>query len=126
MKTRFENSFKFPDLDMAITPSIGRPTPVIMNPSPDLIKLLPLIVPRNGGNMTLPAPKNIENSAKEIINKSLFFLPCIIITPFELKLTKRIPKFTNFVKKKRRFFKKILFSVNKKDSGYQLNLFFKI
>lgn len=47
--------------------------------------LLPASMPKKGGKITLPAPKNMENSAKPTttISAAVFFLcPIILISPF--------------------------------------------
>ena len=57
----------------------GNPTPVIINPSIPIIYSLPIACPKYGGKIKFPAPKNIANSAKPIINISLFLL--FILSP---------------------------------------------
>ena len=46
---------------------------------------LPASMPKKGGNMTFPAPKNMENSAKPtttISPRAFFFCPFIMVSPF--------------------------------------------
>lgn len=70
-----------PALDTAIIPKSGIPIPVKKNPTVDNIHFEPDCIPNSGGNIKLPAPKNIANNANPTTNASLFFLLTINTPP---------------------------------------------
>ena len=61
------------DFVTAITPNTGRHTALKAKPKNAGTMLLPAILPRNGGKIKFPAPKNIENN---VIPISILFFKC--------------------------------------------------
>ena len=59
-------SIPFPDREIAITVSSGKPTPVSKNPIIAGQKFSPAFWPSMGGKIKLPAPKNKENSIRPV------------------------------------------------------------
>ena len=57
-----------PERATAITPRTGSPTALIKNPAAAGIMDVPACTARKGGNIRLPAPKNMEKSVNPTIN----------------------------------------------------------
>ena len=73
-----------PDFTEATAESTTSPTPVVRKPSIDHPKSVPALNPSDGGNIRLPAPKNIEKRARLEIR---IILVCFfIIVHFSIKL----------------------------------------
>ena len=73
------------NLATAITPSTGKATAVIQNPSMANGVLIVAFCPKNGGKIKFPAPKNNENSIK-LTRINWVFVNFIIITPYKQKI----------------------------------------
>ena len=71
-------AFSFPDREMAITVSSGKPTPVSKKPIIAGQKFSPAFCSSIGGKIKLPAPKNKENSIRPV-KKTCFFDTVFIV-----------------------------------------------
>ncbi len=70
--TFFPKSYIVPcNFACATMPKIGMTTAVITKPRVTKNQSDPALNPKNGGKIKLPAPKNIENKAKPVINRFL-------------------------------------------------------
>lgn len=67
-----EKSSSRPTFVNAKTPSNGSPTPVNKKPIPAKNQSFPVAIPKEGGKIRLPAPKNMANKANPKITASFF------------------------------------------------------
>lgn len=79
--TILENLFISPNLEMAITPKIGKIIAVIEKNSNAIIEFVPASLPKNGGKIKFPAPKYSPKIIILIYLKS-FFDKLFINSPF--------------------------------------------
>lgn len=61
-----------PTFVKAKTPNNGSPTPVNKNPIPAKSQSFPMAIPKEGGKIRLPAPKNMANKANPKTTASFF------------------------------------------------------
>ena len=86
-----EKSSSRPTLVKAKTPRSGSPTPVNKNPIPAKNQSFPMAIPKEGGKIRLPAPKNIANKANPKITASLFlFIKITFCRTYLLSNNRRI------------------------------------